>query len=196
MRKALAALGLVAASAVPAAGDSGYYGKYEAPTYSVIGTYDGAELRAYDPYLVAVVAVRGEQRRALSRGFQVLAGYIFGGNAEGQSIAMTSPVTQTAPEDGVSEVTFMVPRGMAADAMPAPNNAAVRFEEAGAERLLVLTFAGRATEAVLQQRETELRAIADRHGLRVVGAARYSFYDDPMTLPMNRRNEVALPLGG
>lgn len=196
MKRALASLGLAAAIASPASGQDGSYGKYEAPSYSVEAQIGDAEIRRYDPQTLAMVTVSGGQRDALNRGFRALAGYIFGGNAGGQSIAMTSPVTQTAPTDGVSTVTFMVPRAWSVDTLPQPNNRAVAFREVAERRMLVLTFSGRAGPSILAAREAELREIATQAGLTLVGGAEYAFYDDPFTMPWTRRNEVAFEIAG
>lgn len=185
------------ASASPAAGEvSGQYGKYESPVYTVEQELAGAEIRLYAPQIVAIVSVDGDRRGALNRGFRVLANYIFGGNEAGASIAMTSPVTQAAP-DAAGEpwtVTFMVPRAWSMETLPRPRNAAVRFEESPARRMLALTFSGRTTAQALDRRTRELREIADRNGLSLAGPPEYLYYDDPFTLPWQRRNEVAFPL--
>ncbi|WP_296419885.1 SOUL family heme-binding protein [Pseudooctadecabacter sp.] len=200
MKRILAALGIGAATM--AAADDGYYGKYETPRYEVVAEYGAAELRSYAPHLLAVVAVRGDRRGALNQGFRTLAGYIFGGNAGGASVAMTSPVTQApaqidraAPvtqigEDGVWEVTFMMPSDFTRDTLPAPNNDAVRFVEVPARQMLVATFSGRSTDRILTAQTDALRRLADEAGIGLTGAPTFMFYDDPFTLPGNRRNEV------
>lgn len=195
MRRAIAALGIATSLAAPAAADGGRYGKYEAPVYEVERAVGAAEIRRYAPQTLAVVTVEGGQGAALGRGFRALAGYIFGGNEAGQSIAMTAPVTQTAPVGGRSEVTFMVPRQYSVESLPRPNNAAVRFVEAPARRMIVLEFSGRSGQRVLARQEAALRQIASEAGLTIDGPAIYAFYDDPFsTLPWARRNEVAFVL--
>ena len=69
--------------------------KYEQPKHRVIEQIDAIEIRDYQPMLLAEVDVVGERSSAMSDGFRILAGYIFGGNTSRSSIAMTSPVTQT-----------------------------------------------------------------------------------------------------
>lgn len=200
MKRILAALGIGAASM--AAAEDGYYGKYETPRYEVVTEYGAAELRSYAPHLLAVVAVRGDRRGALNQGFRTLAGYIFGGNDGGASVAMTSPVTQaptqidmTAPvtqtgDDGIWEVTFMMPTEFTRDTLPAPNNDAVRFVEVPSRQMLVATFSGRSTDRVLTAQTEALRRLAGEAGIAITGEPTFMFYDDPFTLPGNRRNEV------
>lgn len=205
MGKILAALGITAALTGSAAAQDGFYGKYETPRYDVVRNVGEAEVRRYAPHLLAEVAVRGDQGRALNQGFRALAGYIFGSNDGGASVSMTSPVTQSAniamtspvtqSGDGdVWTVTFMMPTDYTIDTLPTPNNAAVRFVEMPAREMLVLTFSGRAPNRVLTARSAELMAIANAEGIATTGAPVFMFYDDPFTLPFNRRNEVALAL--
>lgn len=205
MRRFLTAIGLGAALAGPAQAQDGMYGKYETPRYTVIRDLGGAELRTYEPHLLAVVSVRGNQRGALNQGFRALAGYIFGGNDGGASVDMTSPVGQSAQiamtspvgqtqDDGVWTVTFMMPRAYDISTLPTPQNDAVRFVEVPAQDMAVLTFSGRATQRALAAQTQTLEQIIARAGLATTGAPMFMFYDDPFTLPQARRNEVALEL--
>lgn len=187
----LATLGVAMGTAVNA--EDGTYGKYETPRYEVVRQIGAAEVRAYEPHLLAEVAVRGEQRGTLNQGFRALAGYIFGGNEGDVSVSMTSPVTQTSVGD-VWTVTFMMPTGYTVETLPTPNNAAVRFIEMPSREMITLTFSGRSSTRILEQRTEELKAIAQQAGLDVTGEPVFMFYDDPFTLPAARRNEVALQL--
>ena len=51
------------------------------------------EIRNYDDYIVAQVELETDYSSALSNGFSILAGYIFGGNHKKSKISMTAPVT-------------------------------------------------------------------------------------------------------
>lgn len=201
----LAALLTGATLATAAQAENATYGKYEMPPYTVVQTLGDVEIRNYGTHILAEVAVRGERRAALNQGFRTLAGFIFGGNtaqtqvamtapvAQSQTIDMTVPVTQTET-DGVWTVTFMMPRAWTLDTLPVPTSDAIRFREVAPSRTAVLQFSGRATDNRLAQAETQLRATLTDAGLTAIGTATYQFYDDPMTLPWNRRNEVALQL--
>ena len=183
----------------------GSYRGYETPRYTVERVLsEGIEIRSYALHLLAEVQVAGDRDQALGRGFQVLAGYIFGGNTSADKVAMTSPVTQrqgtgiamTSPvsqtgADGVWAVTFMMPAQYTVETLPVPDNDAIRFYEAAPERHVVLTFSGWTRDAVLQSREAELRAAAAAAGLAITGGPIFHYYDDPFTAPWRRRNEVA-----
>ena len=198
---------LIGATAVTTAGEASAeaYGKYETPPYVVEQRIGDVEIRQYAPHIVAEVRVQGDRGPALSRGFRVLAGYIFGGNTAKASVAMTAPVGQsqsidmTAPvgqteENGVWTVTFTMPSEWTLDTLPTPNSEAVRLREVAGYRQAALIFSGRGTDASIAQAEQSLRAILNANDLPTTGALSISFYDDPMTLPWNRRNEVALAL--
>ena len=208
MSKALGAAALGAAmAATPAMSDGGSYGKYEAPAYVLQERIGEAEVRAYAGQTIAQVAVEGSRRGSLNQGFRILAGYIFGGNEGATSVAMTSPVTQstqidmTSPvsqssENGTWTVTFMMPSEYSIATLPRPKDDRVQLIQTEPRNLLVLPFSGLAGSARLDAKARELRAVASDAGIQVAGDPIYMFYDDPMTLPWKRRNEVAFEIPG
>jgi SOUL heme-binding protein len=52
----------------------------EHPKYELVGRSGNIELRDYALMIVAEAEVRGERREAISKGFRIIAGYIFGNN--------------------------------------------------------------------------------------------------------------------
>ena len=179
----------------------------ETASYTVERTLEGAELRSYGPRLVAEVTVAGSRSGAANAGFRILAGYIFGGNAESSKIAMTTPVAQVPQASAGSAaaktgaggaqswtVRFSLPAGRSLADLPPPDDPRIRLMETAPERMLVLQFSGRPTDAALAKATASLRAIADRAGVKGQGEPEFMFYDSPFTLPWNRRNEVALVL--
>ncbi|MEX5727597.1 hypothetical protein Ga0609869_000950 [Rhodovulum iodosum] len=173
------------------------YRGYEAPPYTVEARDGPVELRDYAPFTVAEVTVSGRRGPAIQTGFRILAGYIFGRNqtpaGASEKIAMTVPVTQAKAEEGWV-IRFMMPAGKRLDALPAPENAAVRLTRTAPERMIVMRFSGRATTRALTEQAERLAAYARANDLEITGAPRFMFYDDPFTLPWRRRNEVGLVL--
>jgi hypothetical protein len=170
---------------------------YEMPPYTVERSEGSREIRAYGPHLLAEVQVSGSRQGAIQSGFRVLAGYIFGGNADGEKIAMTVPVAQTPAEDGAGDrwtVSFMMPARFTRDTLPTPRSDAIRFVEAGASRQVVDRFSGLPGTENLAERAEALRLWAEAQGLTITAGPHYYFYDAPMTLPWNRRNEVAFTI--
>ena len=207
-RAAFVAMGFGAVTTTVEA-ETAYRG-YEAPPYQVERVIGDAEIRLYGSYINAKVTVRGDQSAALSRGFGVLANYIFGGNTSSasvdmtspvaqrpsESIAMTSPVSQTGGKDDLWTVTFTMPSQYTLETLPAPKADTIRFVEVPPERQLVLRFSGWGRTDALNLQTSNLRQIAEAEGLNISDDPSYYFYDDPLTLPWNRRNEVAFVLIG
>lgn len=187
----IALCGVLVAATVATATERGSYKGYEHPPYDVVAQDAAFEVRAYGPHIVAQVMVDGTQNRAISRGFRVLANYIFGGNDRGEKIAMTAPVAQ-APVNGAWAISFLMPEKFAMEDLPAAESGSVRFVEMPAQTQLVLRFSGfRNTQKLTTQTAALLRYAADQ-GYTVQDAPRYYFYDDPLTPPWSRRNDVAV----
>lgn len=181
---------LVAAITVSVSAGSSMYKGYETPDFTISSAEGPFEVRSYAPHLVAEVKVDGSRSAAVRRGFQMLAGFIFGKNAEETKIAMTAPVTQTQ-EDGLWHVQFVMPDGYEMDNLPAPNDARIQFRMTPIEQQAVVQFSGRWTDRRLAEKTGELRRWIREQGLQVADGPRYYFYDDPFTLPGRRRNEIA-----
>lgn len=190
LKRLVLALGVVMAGG---AGAEATHKGYEMPPYRVDWAEGAREIRGYGPHLLAEVRVSGGRSGAIQGGFRVLAGYIFGGNATGEKIAMTVPVAQTpAGEDWV--VSFMMPARYTAETLPAPRSERVRFVQAGPSRQVVERFSGLPGTAGLEERAEALRAWAEGQGHEILAGPHYYFYDAPMTLPWKRRNEAAFTI--
>jgi SOUL heme-binding protein len=181
---------LVLALGVAMSGEAGAdetHKGYEMPPYTVEWSEGAREIRAYGPHLLAEVKVVGGRTGAIQAGFRMLAGYIFGGNATGEKIAMTVPVAQTAERD------FWTVR-YTAETLPAPRDDRIRFVPAGPSRQLVERFSGLPGTEGLADRANALRDWAEAQGYEITAGPHYYFYDAPMTLPWKRRNEVAFTI--
>lgn len=185
----------------------------EEPRHRVIETVGAIQIREYEPAIVAEVEVEGERYAAINRGFRILARYIFGGNQgerkiamtapvtqaaagvnEGQKIAMTAPVTQTAAGGERWRVTFAMPSEFTLESLPIPNDPQVRFRVLPPERRAVIVFDGLSTDANLGRHRAELERFVRERGLEPAGDYVMAFYNDPFTLPWNRRNEWWVPI--
>jgi len=108
----------------------------EHPKYKVAERSGNIEIRDYSPMIVAEAEVKGERREAISKGFRIIADYIFGNNTAAQKVLMTAPVTQqgsekiamTAPVtqegggDDAWRVSFIMPSKCSMETLPKPNN--------------------------------------------------------------------------
>jgi hypothetical protein len=192
LKRIILALGIAMAGQ---AGAETTHKGYEMPPYTVDWQDGAREIRSYGPHLLAEVKVTGSRSGAIQKGFRALAGYIFGGNATGEKIAMTVPVAQT-PEAGGETwvVSFMMPARYSTDTLPAPRTDSIRFVKVGPSRQLVERFSGLPGTDNLAERAEALRQWAQAQGHGIVAGPHYYFYDAPMTLPWKRRNEVAFTI--
>ncbi|MGP3696999.1 SOUL family heme-binding protein [Rhodobacter sp. NSM] len=172
----------------------GYKG-YEQPQYSVEAAEASTEIRSYASHLAAEVAIAGDRSTAITRGFRVLARYIFGGNALQRKIEMTVPVSQFPQGTDGWVVRFMMPAGSSRATLPAPNDSRIRFVTVPPSRQAVRRFSGWPTSHTLQCQARDLADWMAARGLDQRGGPFFYFYDSPMTLPWQRRNEVAFRLG-
>ena len=184
----------------------------EEPMYTVEQVNSGVEIRHYGPRIAAQTTVAADEEAARSKGFSRLAGYIFGANKAHQKIAMTAPVAQqdsaergekismTAPvsESAVNNgewlIRFFMPAGKSIKSLPQPNDRAVRLVTVPAETVAVRRFSGSTSpRAVASQTAELMRTLLDT-GFAAIGAPAAWFYDPPWTIPMLRRNEIAIPV--
>ena len=192
LKRIILALGV--AMATEAGAEDAHKG-YEMPPYTVEWQDEAREIRSYGPHLLAEVKISGSRSGAIQKGFRVLAGYIFGGNATGEKIAMTAPVAQTPDPGGETwVVSFMMPARYTTDTLPAPRTDAIRFVTAGPSRQLVERFSGLPGTDNLADRAQALRAWATAQGHEILAGPHYYFYAAPLTLPWKRRNEVAFTI--
>lgn len=183
---------LAMAGAGWAEGEGGMMRKgYEMPAYRVEVAESAREVRAYGPRVVAEVTVRGDRRAAVSTGFGLLAGYIFGGNEGSAKIAMTVPVEQADQGEGLWVVRFTMPAEAVAAGLPVPKDGRIVLRELAAARMVVEGFSGMPDGDDMAARAEALRVWAEGRGLRVTGGPVYAFYDAPWTPAGARLNEVA-----
>ena len=184
----------------------------EEPAFAV-SIKDGAfEVRSYPAMVAAEVTVTGTRDEASTAGFQLLAGYIFGGNTRKQSIAMTAPVVQaasssekiamTAPvlqssvpgQTDAWTVRFIMPKEYTLDTLPTPSNAQVKLLALPPARYAAVTFSGLAREGDVTDRTAELRAWIATRALQASGPPELARYNPPWTPWFMRRNEVLIAL--
>ena len=207
MRHALVAVG--AALMTTACSTVGVRSGTEEPAYQSVATVGEIDIRLYGERIAAQTEVTGNSDAARNQGFRRLAGYIFGGNAQRASIAMTAPVSQagtggsqtiamTAPvaqtPSGVDRwtVQFFMPAAYAMAELPVPNDPTVELVVVPAETYAVVRFIGVGSVRAVETHKAQLLAGLAGSGWTVRGEPVVWFYDPPWTLPPMRRNEVAI----
>ena len=179
----------------------------EHPKYTLIERSGNIEIRDYAPMIVAETEVTGERREAISKGFRLIANYIFGNNTAAQKIPMTAPVTQqgsekiamTAPvtQQGVGKnwrVRFVMPSKYTMETLPKPNNPAVELKEIPGRRFAAIRFSGMGGQDSLERHTKEVDEFLSAKNLTPLSPPTYAFYNPPWTLPFLRRNEVMVEL--
>ncbi len=165
----------------------------ETQAYKVISVEDDFEIRYYPAATMAMITSRSTSFSELgSRGFGTLAKYIFGGNSEKKSIAMTAPVHMDIG-DSVSSMAFVMPSGYTKDNLPMPNNADVMIKTVGAEYVAVVTFGGFASQESIDSHTATLQNALQAKGLTHSGNFRFLGYNPPYQF-FGRRNEVIVAL--
>lgn len=162
----------------------------DTPAYDVDARVGAIELRSYPMRIEARAALEAcDFEHALDLGFGRLACYLFGANATGEDIAMTTPAITTL-RDGAYSMAFVMPPGRPVASLPLPDDPRVELVEAPAYRVAVLPFRGRFTRDNVAVHEERLIEAIVELGLVTRGSIGFAGYDSPATLPFLRRNEV------
>ncbi|CAB1118136.1 unnamed protein product [Ectocarpus sp. CCAP 1310/34] len=199
--------------------------RLERPTYTVSKTVRvgrlAAEVRDYEPYLIAESVVSGEtMREGTTKGFMNVAGYIFGDNAGGRvsedgevepaQVAMTAPVRTEQPQKATvsmtspvrtelksnfrnMKVSFVMPRKYKAGTLPKPKDGRVKIKSVGAHRMVAVRFRGPSPdEKKVAEVSRELFQALEGEGLTPKGGLLVYQYQPPFMPGFLRTNEVAV----
>ncbi|MFK7904106.1 MAG: heme-binding protein [Chitinophagales bacterium] len=160
--------------------------------YVVNKKYDTFEIRSYEASLFTSVKLSiNEYKDASSKGFSILAGYIFGGNERNEKISMTSPVAMSL-EDSMT-VMFMVPKKFNKETLPQPNQSGIEFREEPAKTVAAITFGGWANDEKIAKHKEQLKAALDAQGIAYTNRFYFLGYNPPYEV-FNRKNEVIVEL--
>ena len=193
----------------------------EEPKYEVVTADAQFEVRHYAPILIAETIVEGDMDAASSKGFRLIADFIFGNNLSSDTdkkskIAMTAPVTvepqsskiaMTAPvtvEPQAAEssmktaktwrINFVMPSQYTLATIPKPKNNAVTLREVPSKYFIVHKYSGFNTISRVQAKTDEAVEWATKRSYKIIGTPQLSRYDPPWTLPMFRRNEIMIEI--
>ena len=160
--------------------------------YFVQKKYDIFEIRNYEATLFTTVKLATKKyKESSSKGFSLLAGYIFGNNERNEKIAMTSPVAMTI-EDSVT-MMFMVPKKFKKETLPQPNQLQIEFKEEPAKTVAAIVFDGWANDEKIEKYKEKLKAALDAEGITYTNRFYFLGYNAPYEV-FNRKNEVIVEL--
>lgn len=192
----------------------------EEPKYTVIESAAPFELRQYAPIIVAEVYVDGDMSDAGSKGFRLIAGYIFGKNqskskladdpqssekiamtvpvimepkpGSSEKIAMTAPVTMETQKSNSNQwrMFFVMPSQYTLASLPTPSSPDVKLREIPSQKKAVITYTGFNSEEKTQEKAKELRNWMKSKNITPLGEPQLARYNPPWSIPFMRRNEV------
>lgn len=179
------------------------------PYYRVVTRGEGYEIREYEGYTAAATSMAkvgetfsNEDVASGGAAFNAIAAYLFGANSEKKSMEMTTPVATTS----AGEMRFFLKKGD--ETFPEPlaqedslnERGAVKLIDVPPARLAVARFPGFVTDGeVKRQKDTLLTALAlDDVEIDVPHGSVVPYfvlqYNPPYTIPIVRRNEIAIPV--
>ena len=160
--------------------------------YKVTKTYDSFEIRDYEPTLFTSVKLSTKNyKESSSKGFSILAGYIFGDNDRNEKIAMTSPVAMTL-EDPIT-MLFMVPKKFEKEKLPQPNQPQIVFKKEPAKTVAAISFIGWADDDKIEHYKKKLKFALEKEEIPYTNRFYFLVHNAPYEV-FNRKNEVIVEL--
>lgn len=160
--------------------------------YKVTKTYDSFEIRDYEPTLFTSVKLSTKNyKESSSKGFSILAGYIFGDNDRNEKIAMTSPVAMSL-EDPIT-MLFMVPKKFEKEKLPQPNQPQIVFKKEPAKTVAAISFNGWADDDKIEHYKKKLKFALEKEEIPYTNRFYFLGYNAPYEV-FNRKNEVIVEL--
>ena len=151
------------------------------------------EIRYYPAATFATIASSGTNYKSVANsGFRKLAGYIFGGNEQGKSIAMTAPVRMEMTDKG-STMSFVMPEKYTLSDLPKPKDSSVHIVKSNPQYVAVISFSGYADDAKIKENRDVLLQILQEKGIVVSGEYSFLGYNAPYQF-WSRKNEVVIPI--
>jgi len=180
----------------------------EEAKYSVVQQAGKFETRDYEPYLLAEVEVDGSFEEAGNKAFRFLFKYISGTNQPQDEISMTAPVSQVSKGEDISMaapvsqtrsgakfvVSFLMPAQYTLETIPKPTDPAVSIRQVPAQRMAVVRYSGRWTQANYEKNKKALESWISGQKLDVMGEPVWARYNSPFSLWFMRRNEILIPV--
>ena len=167
--------------------------KTENQKYRLVLKEEGFEIRFYPSATFAKINSPGTNYKSVaSSGFNKLAGYIFGGNDQGKSIAMTAPVRMEMSDKG-STMSFVMPEKYQASDLPKPKDASVQIVKSSPQYVAVVRFGGYADDEKINEHRAILLKLIENKGIKVTGEYTFLGYNAPFQF-WGRTNEVAIPI--
>jgi hypothetical protein len=165
----------------------------ESQKYRLVRTESQFEIRFYPAATFAKIYSNGTDYKSVaSSGFRKLAGYIFGGNDRGQSIAMTSPVRMEMGTQG-STMSFVMPEKYQESDLPKPTDSGVHIVKSSPQYVAAIRFGGYADDETIKENRDLLVKQIQEKGIKITGESTFLGYNAPFQF-WGRKNEVIIPI--
>ena len=162
---------------------------YKEPDYNLIKKDGKIEIREYSEYVIAKTSLDQGDMEENNNMFRTLAGYIFGGNADNQSIPMTAPVITQNNGSDYDMIFFMLDVDNP-DQLPEPNNKNVVLENMKIGKAVTITFGMWATESRVEYYKELLDEYILENNLKIDSNLMVAQYNSPWAIPPFRKNEL------
>ena len=164
----------------------------ETYAFTIIDSYETIEIRQYEASLFTSVQMPSNNyRKTSSKGFSVLAGYIFGGNDKEEKIAMTSPVAMSLKDS--TTMLFLVPKKYTRDNLPVPNDSSIEFKDVPEKKVAAISFGGWANDSKIASFKKKLIDVLNSKGIKYTDNFYFLGYNAPMEV-FNRKHEIIVEL--
>ena len=157
---------------------------YEEANYEITKKNEIYEIRKYSDRLAIETEIsnRGSSFRKLFK-------YISGDNENNEEIKMTTPVTQIEKK-GSMTMQFYLPSRFNKDNIPSPSNSDVKILNIKGGYYAVITYSGRASDKNFMKHKNILKNKLKKDNISILSPPIKATYNNPLTLPMLRRNEA------
>ena len=162
---------------------------YKEPDYNLIKKDGKIEIRQYSEYVIAKTSLDQGDMEENNNMFRTLAGYIFGGNTDNQSIPMTAPVITQNNGSDYDMIFFMLDVDNP-DQLPEPNNKNVVLENMEIGKAVTITFGMWATESRVEYYKELLDEYILENNLKIDSDLMVAQYNSPWAIPPFRKNEL------
>ena len=167
--------------------------KTEKQAYRVVKKEAGFEIRFYPSATMATVYSKATNYKSVSSsGFSKLAKFIFGGNQERESIAMTAPVIMRITDKG-SSMSFVMPQKYNDKQLPTPNDTQIEIKKSEATYFAAISFGGYANDEKIAIYRDQLTAMLKAKNIIRKEGFYFLGYDAPFQF-IGRTNEVIIPV--
>lgn len=169
-----------------------FFKRTESYPYQVVKKFEHFEIRKYDAALFTSVSLNAKDYKTTStKGFRILAGYIFGDNETEEKIAMTTPVMMQLGEN--TTMQFLVPSKYAKDELPKAKNSSIEILEVPEKTVAVIRYSGWNDDVKMEKYQTKLAQELARMKILHKGGFTFMGYNAPFDF-INRRNEIMVEL--